>query len=145
MRDAGVEAKFLSGDGSKDPGIAEGAGGAADGVQVTCACADPAHQPDPASKAFAVTFEERFGRSPRLYTAEAYDGAAVLIDAIRRGGERRDTLLKTLKTAQVHGVTKTLSFHPDGEVGAGSVYVYEFRAGAFVSLGTTAELSQEAG
>jgi branched-chain amino acid transport system substrate-binding protein len=47
LRDAGVKATFLSGDAGRDPGIAEGAGRAAEGVQATCACADPAHQPDP--------------------------------------------------------------------------------------------------
>jgi hypothetical protein len=40
------------------------------------------------------------------------------------------------------GVTKTFSFQPDGEVGAGSVYVYEFRDGAFSSLGITADLAR---
>jgi hypothetical protein len=82
-----------------------------------------------ASQAFATAFEERFGRLPGLYSAEVYDGAKMLIDAIRRGAGTRGAVLKNLKAGRVQGVTKTFSFQPDGEVGAGSVYVYESGTG----------------
>ena len=141
LRDAGVTAPFVAGDASKDPGIAAGAGKAAEGVVVTCACTDPAHQPDPASQAFAKTYQDRFGRPPQLYSAEFYDGARLLIDAIRRGARTRDAALANLKSTTVEGVTKKFSFQPDGEVGTGAVYVYEFRDGGFVSRGTTADLA----
>lgn len=141
LRDAGVTVPFVAGDASKDPGIAEGAGKAADGVLVTCACTDPQHQPEPAAQAFAKAYQARFGRPPQLYSAEFYDGTQLMIDAIRRGARTRDAVLANLKGTQVEGVTKKFSFQPDGEVGAGLVYVYEFRAGAFVSLGTTTALA----
>ncbi len=140
LRDAGVTAPFLSGDAAKDPGIAQGAGKAAEGVVVTCACSDPAHHPDPAAQSFAKTYQERFGRPPKLYSAESYDGANLLIDAIRRGARTRDTLLANLDSTRLEGVTKTFTFQPDGEVGSDAVYVYAFRSGAFESLGTTADL-----
>jgi branched-chain amino acid transport system substrate-binding protein len=142
IRDAGVAAKFVSGDASKDPGIAAGGGKAAEGVLATCACADPALQPDPAAQTFVTTYQKRFGRPPQLYSAELYDGANVLIDAIRRGADSRKTVLQHLTTGTLNGVTKTFSFRPDGEVGMGSVYVYEFRDGVFKSLGTTADLAR---
>ncbi|MDQ1565929.1 MAG: branched-chain amino acid transport system substrate-binding protein [Actinomycetota bacterium] len=142
LRDAGMAARFVSGDASKDPGIGQGGGKAAEGVQATCACADPALQQNPAAQSFIAAYQERFGRPPQLYSAEMYDGATVLIDAIRRGAHTRQTVLENLKSGHVTGVTKTFSFRPDGEVGAGSVYVYEFRAGAFTSLGTTTDLAR---
>ncbi|MGH9010018.1 MAG: ABC transporter substrate-binding protein [Acidimicrobiia bacterium] len=141
LRDAGVTAPFLAGDAGKDPGIAAGAGKAAEGVVVTCACTDPAQQPDPAAQGFAKAYQDRFGRPPQLYSAEAYDGARLLIDAIRRGARSRETVLANLDSGRVEGVTKSFSFQPDGEVGIGAVYVYEFRDGGFVSLGTTADLA----
>jgi branched-chain amino acid transport system substrate-binding protein len=141
LRDAGVTATFVTGDAGKDPGIAQGAGRAAEGIVATCPCADPAHQPGPAAQAFAGAYQQRFGRPPALYSAEAYDGAALLIDAIRRGATSRDSVLKNLRTGRVQGVTKTFEFRPDGEVGAGPVYVYAFRGGTFTSLGTTADLT----
>ena len=141
LRDGGVSAPFVAGDATKDPGIAEGAGKAAQGVMVTCACTDPAHQSDPASQAFAKTYQDRFGRPPQLYSAEFYDGTLLLIDAIRRGARTRDAVLANLNSTTFQGVTKKFSFQPDGEVGAGEVYVYEFREGNFVSLGTTAALA----
>lgn len=141
LRDAGVTAPFVAGDASKDPGIAQGAGKAAEGVLVTCACTDPQHQPDPASQAFAKAYRDRFGRPPQLYSAEFYDGATLLIEAIRRGARTRDAVLTNLNSAGLEGVTKKFSFQPDGEVGAGAVYVYEFRDGGFVSRGTTAALA----
>lgn len=140
LRDAGITAPFLSGDAAKDPGIAEGAGKAAEGVVVTCACSDPAHHPDPAAQSFARTYQKRFGRLPKLYSAESYDGANLLIDAIRRGARTRGTLLANLNNTRLEGVTKTFSFLPGGEVGSDAVYVYAFRRGVFESLGTTADL-----
>jgi branched-chain amino acid transport system substrate-binding protein len=141
LRDGGVSAPFVASDASKDPGIAQGAGKAADGALATCACTDPQHQSDPASQAFAKAYQDRFGRPPQLYSAEFYDGAQLLIDAIRRGARTRDAVLANLKSTTLQGVTKKFSFEPNGEVGIGAVYVYEFRDGAFVSLGTTADLA----
>ena len=141
LRDAGVTATFVSGDASKDPGIAQGAGKAAEGVHVTCACTDPARQPDQAAQTFVAAYGRRFGRPPVLYSAEMYDGAALLIDAVRRGATTRAAVLETLKGGRVQGVTKAFAFGPDGEVGAGSVYVYEFRGDQFEPLGTTTELT----
>jgi len=142
LRDAGVAARFVSGDASKDPGIAQGGGKAAEGVLATCACADPGLQQNPAAQSFVSAYQERFGRPPQLYSAEVYDGATILIDTLRRGARTRQTVLENVKSGQVTGVTKAFSFQPDGEVGAGSVYVYEFRGGAFSSLGTTADLAR---
>ena len=141
LRDGGVTARFVAGDASKDPGIAAGAGKAAEGALVTCACTDPQHQPEPAAQAFAKAYQARFGRPPQLYSAEFYDGTQLMIDAIRRGARTRDAVLANLNSTQLAGVTKKFSFQPDGEVGAGLVYVYEFRAGAFASLGTTTALA----
>ena len=141
LRDGGVTAPFVASDASKDPGIAQGAGKAAEGALATCACTDPQHQSDPASQAFARAYQDRFGRTPQLYSAEFYDGAQLLIDAIRRGARTRDAVLANLKSTTLQSVTKKFSFEPNGEVGIGAVYVYEFRNGAFVSLGTTAELA----
>jgi branched-chain amino acid transport system substrate-binding protein len=141
LRDAGFTAPFLSGDAAKDPALAQSARSAAEGVVVSCPCSDLDHQADPATPAFAGAYQHRFGRPPPLYSAEAYDGAALLIDAIRRGARTRDTVLANLDTARLDGVTKTFSFQPDGEVGAGPIYLYQFRHGEFVSLGTTAGLT----
>ena len=142
LRDAGVSARFVAGDASKDPAIAQGGGKAAEGALVTCACADPGLQQNPSAQSFVAAYQERFGRPPQLYSAEAYDGAALLVDAIRRGGRTRQAVLENVKSGQVTGVTKTFAFRPDGEVGEGSVYVYEFRSGAFTSLGLTADLAR---
>jgi branched-chain amino acid transport system substrate-binding protein len=141
LRDAGVTKPFVAGDASKDPGIGAGAGKAADGALVTCACTDPAHQSDAASQAFAKAYQDRFGRPPQLYSAEFYDGAKLLLDAIRRGARTRDAVLANLNSTTVEGVTKKFSFRPDGEIGSGTVYVYEFRDGGFVSRGTTSDLA----
>jgi hypothetical protein len=65
----------------------------------------------------------------------------LLIDAIRRGARTREAVLANLNSTGLEGVTKKFTFQPDGEVGAGTVYVYEFRDGGFVSRGTTSDLA----
>jgi branched-chain amino acid transport system substrate-binding protein len=58
LRDGGVKAQFLTGDGSLDAGLAKGAGGNnADGAIVSCPCLiDPTGKASPASKKLADAY-----------------------------------------------------------------------------------------
>ena len=82
LRDKGVKAKFLSGDGSLDKGLIDGAGAAnAEGALVGCPCyiATP-DVTDAKVKAFADAYKAAYSADPAIYAAEGYDAATVFID-----------------------------------------------------------------
>ncbi len=65
----------------------EMAGEAAEGI-VAAATYDPTRD-DPKLRAFEQAFQERFDCEPEAYAAHAYDGANILIAAIRKAGLNR--------------------------------------------------------
>lgn len=145
LRDAGVTATFLSGDGSKDPAIAAGGGSATEGVMVTCACADPSVADDPKARAFTGAYTARFGQPPGTYAAEAYDAANLFIGAVRRGARTTTDVLAAIGPDMevFEGLTKPITFTASGEIATSTVYVYTFTDGRFTILGTTHDLATE--
>jgi len=144
LRDGGVQAVFLSGDGARDEGLVEAAGPvAAEGVEVTCPCADPTVPGRAAAKVFAAEYEKEFGIRPGAFSAEGYDAAGIFLEALRRGHTTRRAILEFLnhRLGTYPGVTKDVAFQADGEVGRGPIYVYAIRRGTITFKGTTAELA----
>jgi branched-chain amino acid transport system substrate-binding protein len=127
LRDKGLTATFLSGDGSKDPGFVQAAGvPAAEGAELTCPCADAAVATDPATQAFAAVYTKTYGQPPGTYSGEAYDAANIFI---------ADDL-GTFK-----GVTKDVTFREDGEITTGTVYIYVVKGGKITVKGKSTELA----
>ncbi len=145
LRDAGVTATFLSGDGSKDPGFIAAAGApAAEAAELTCPCADPAVATDPASVAFTAAYTKKFNKAPGTYSAEGYDTANIFVAAVKAGNTTRETILKYLNEGFPghKGITKDVAFTPTGEPTTGAVYVYTVKDGKITVKGTTTELAK---
>jgi branched-chain amino acid transport system substrate-binding protein len=141
LREGGVKARFLSGDGSLDPGLAKGAGGTtADGSVIACPCLiDPTGKASPASKTFADKYQAKFNAAPAIYSAEGYDAATAFITAIKAGNTTPDAINKYLSTEDVPGVSKEIKFAPNGEPTAADVYVYEIKGDTLPLLGKASE------
>ena len=139
LREAGVTARFLSGDGSLDPGLAKGAGGTnSDGAVVGCPClVDPTGESNEKSKKFATDYKAKFNTDPAIYSAEGYDAATGFIEAIKAGNATPEKINEYLKTIDVPGVTKTIKFGPTGEPAGGDVFVYEFKGSSYTLLGNS--------
>ena len=145
LRDAGVTATLISGDGSKDPGFVTSAGEAAsEGALATCACADPTVATDSAAMEFTAAYQAKFGSAPGTYSAEGFDAANLMIESIRKGGITRPAVLDYLnnKLGTFKGLTKDITFLENGEIATGSVYVYEYKGGKVTVKGTTTDLAQ---
>jgi branched-chain amino acid transport system substrate-binding protein len=144
LRQAGVTARFLSGDGSLDPGLAKGAGGTnADGAIVGCPCLiDPTGEASAASKKFADAYKAKFSTPPSIYSGEGYDAATAFIAAIKAGNTDATKINQYLSTIDTAGVTKQIKFGSNGEPAAGDVYIYEFKGGSYKLLGNTKENPQ---
>jgi branched-chain amino acid transport system substrate-binding protein len=132
IRDAGIDAKLVFGDGVKDVGYIEGAQAAAEGSIITCTCA-----PGDANQEFLDAYKAKFnGEEPATYGAEAYDAANAFLAAIASGADTRQAVNDFLATYDSKGVTKQLKWDATGEVTSGAVYVYEVKSGKIVSAGT---------
>jgi branched-chain amino acid transport system substrate-binding protein len=141
LRDKGVKAKFLSGDGSLDKGLIDGAGAAnAEGALVGCPCyiATP-DVTDAKVKAFADAYKAAYSADPAIYAAEGYDAATVFIDAIKAGNTTADKINAFIGTVDFAGVSKQVKFEANGEVAAKDIYIYQVKDGAIGLLGKAAE------
>jgi branched-chain amino acid transport system substrate-binding protein len=142
LTDGQVNVRFQSGDGVLDAGFVASAGApAAEGAQVTCAC--KLATPDASGKLgeFATAYQSRWDVPPATYSTEGYDSANILINGIREGRNTRAALLDYVETlAPYEGAGKLIEFEANGNIKAGNVYVYEFRAGKATELGTIEQL-----
>ena len=143
LTDSGVKAKFISGDGSLDPGFVVSSGAAGgEGALLTCPCR--LATPDLEGKAgdFATRYKDVVKRDPGTYSSEGYDSISMLIEGIEAGNDTRDKLLAYVENFEsFEGVSKTIEFEPNGNVKAGDVFVYEVKAGKITELGKTSELA----
>jgi branched-chain amino acid transport system substrate-binding protein len=140
LREAGVTARFLSGDGSLDPGLAKGAGAAnSDGAIVGCPCYVPSSTGtnEGKVKTFVDAYKAKFNTAPAIYSAEGYDAATAFIEAIKAGKTTPEDINTFLSTIDVPGVTKQIKFGPNGEPAGGDVFVYLFKGQGYTLLGNS--------
>ncbi|WP_449063781.1 branched-chain amino acid ABC transporter substrate-binding protein [Planomonospora algeriensis] len=141
LRDKGVTAKFLSGDGSLDRGLIEGAGAEnAEGALIGCPCyiATP-DVTDAKVKGFADAYKAAYNADPAIYAAEGYDAATVFVEAIKAGKTTAEDINQFIPTVDIAGVSKQVKFAPNGEVEAKDIYIYQVKGGAITLLGKAAE------
>jgi branched-chain amino acid transport system substrate-binding protein len=143
LRKAGYTGKIFSGDGSDSPALISGTNphSAANGVYASCGCAVLGNSK--ADKAFAAGFKALAKFPPAIYSGESFDAANVIIDEMKilssgSGGVAnitRANIVKGLHKIKFAGITKTISFEPDGEVAGTAMYVNQVQNGKFVQLG----------
>jgi branched-chain amino acid transport system substrate-binding protein len=141
--DAGVDATFLSGDGSLDPGFIESGGAGAEGAQLSCACnLATTDSPDAALADFATAYEAQHGVAPGTYSTEGYDAARLLIEGIKEGNTDRASLLEYVEgIEEFPGISKPISFEENGNIKATDVFIFEVKDGAIALLGKSSELA----
>lgn len=139
LREGGVKARFLSGDGSLDKGLAQGAGGTtADGSIIGCPCLiDPTGSAGAASKKFAEEYKAKFNADPAIYSAEAYDAATAFIAAVKAGNTTAEKINSFLSTIDQAGVSKQIKFSSAGEPTATDVFVYQVKGTELPLLGNS--------
>ena len=124
LRDAGVNATLVFGDGVKDQaGYADAAGPAAEGAIIGCPCKDGGEE-------FSAAWNAKYNEAPGTYGAEYYDIANLYLSIIKAGAADRAAVLAAVKAADYAGVTKTIKFTDNGEATeAGAIYLYKVSGG----------------
>ena len=144
LADAKVTAKFVSGDGSLDPGFitASGAPGG-EGALITCPCKLATADAGGALGSFATKYKQVIGKDPGTYSTEGYDAANILMNGIEAGNNSRTKLLDYVeKLTPYDGLSKKIDLEPSGDVKGGDVFVYQVKSGKLTELGTTTELAK---
>jgi len=142
LKDEGVEATFISGDGSLDSGFIEAAGDAAEGAQLSCPCNLATESSEGGLGEFATKYKESIGNDPGTYSTEAYDAANILMAGIKDGNEDRESLLEYVEglTDVADAISKEIVFEENGNIEAQGVFLFEVKDGKFAPLIATDDL-----
>lgn len=154
LREQGVKATFVSGDGSKSTKLVPDAGAAnAENIIMTCPCLDANVSTDAAAQKFVNDFKGKYnGRAPDIYAPEAYDVAQIFLAAIADCGKsgaagvtRACVLNFVTSLKDFKGLTKTFNWTTDPkllhEVTDKGVNIYAVRGGQIVLLGPSQQFA----
>jgi branched-chain amino acid transport system substrate-binding protein len=121
LRDAGVTATFVSGDGVNDPQFLAQAGEATNGAILTCPCG-------PAPDAFAADYQAAFNQAAGVYSVDAYDLATIMVSGIATGGVTdRAGMIEYFKTYDGEGLAKAYKWDSSGELAVANPWLYEVK------------------
>jgi branched-chain amino acid transport system substrate-binding protein len=132
MKQLGIKAKFMGGDGictSELPKLAAGA--MADG-QVVCAEAGGVEGAQKTElEKFKADYKKRFNADVQIYAPYVYDATMVLAEAMVKVGSSDPAkyLPALAKTSGYKGVTGVISFDDKGDIKNGSLTLFTFKAG----------------
>ena len=132
MKQLGIEAKFMGGDGicsGELPKLA--AGTMADGQVV---CAEAGGVEGAAKKSmddFNAAFKKKFNADVQVYAPYVYDSVNVMVAAMVKAGsaEPAKYLPVLAKTAGYKGVTGTIAFDDKGDIKNGALTLYTYKGG----------------
>ena len=132
MKQLGIDAKFMGGDGicsSELPKLAAGA--MADGQVV---CAEAGGVEGVAKKSmddFNVAFKKKFNADVQVYAPYVYDAVNVMVAAMVKAGssEPAKYLPVLAQTAGYKGVTGTIAFDDKGDIKNGALTLYTYKNG----------------
>jgi len=130
MRDLGLKAVFLGGDGVQMAEFLKLAGSDGEGVYAS----SPGNPLDrmPGGKAFSEKFTAKYGKI-QLYAPYAYDAAMALAEAMKRADSTDPAkYLPALAALNYTGVTGTIAFDEKGDIKGGAVTMYRVHNGEWV-------------
>ncbi|MBJ7311164.1 branched-chain amino acid ABC transporter substrate-binding protein [Rugamonas sp. CCM 8940] len=131
MKQLGIAAQFMGGDGLCSDSLARLAGDAMRDGQVICAEAggvEPAQQKG--MDDFRLAYRRKFGIDVETYAPYAYDALLTMVQAMQEAGSPEPTsYLPVLAKIRHQGVTGNIAFDARGDVRDGVLTIYTFRAG----------------
>jgi branched-chain amino acid transport system substrate-binding protein len=118
LKDGGVTAQFVTGDGVKDPEFVKQAGESSKDAILSCPCG-------PATGAFAEEYTEKFNQEPGTYSTEGYDLGTILLKGIDSGAITRPALLEFVRNYNGQGVARNYQWTPTGELTTTLIWMYK--------------------
>lgn len=130
MKQLGMNAKFVGGDGMCSGELAKLAGGDLVDQQVWCAEAGGVEgDAKKAMAAFQAKYKQKYGEEVKQYAPYAYEAVLIFADAMVKAGSADPAkyLPVLAKTDGYKGVIGNVSFDPKGDIKNGSLTLYSFK------------------
>jgi branched-chain amino acid transport system substrate-binding protein len=131
MRQLGINAKFMGGDGICTGSLASLAGTALGNDQIICA--EAGGVPEERRKGvddFRAKYKKRFGIDVVYTAAYAYDATYTVVDAMKRANSTDPAkYLSELAKSNYPGVTGNIAFDANGDIKDGMLTLYTYRNG----------------
>ncbi len=132
LKQLGVNAKLLGGDGICTSELAKLAAGSMEDGQVVCAEAGGVEGEQKAGMTeFYARYKAKFNDDVKLYAPYVYDAVMVMAEAmVKAGSADPATYLPALaKTEGYKGVTGTITFDEKGDIKNGALTLYTYKGG----------------
>lgn len=128
MKQLGIKAKFLGGDGVCTPEFMKLGGDAAEGNY----CSLPGMPLDKLARGpeFREKFSKKFNAEIQLYAPYVYDAVMVVADAMKRADSVEPAkYLPEVGKTKYDGVTALIEFDPLGDLKGGAISIYQYKGG----------------
>jgi branched-chain amino acid transport system substrate-binding protein len=135
MKQLGIKAPLLAGDGACSPEFIKLAGDAA-GV-LTCSMAGEAVEKLAKGADFTAKYKAKFNQDVQIYSPYSYDAVYVIADAIKRAGKAdRAAITAAMPATNYPGVTGTVAFDEKGDIKGGAISMFNVKEGKLNYLST---------
>jgi branched-chain amino acid transport system substrate-binding protein len=132
MKQLGIDAKFVGGDGICTADLPSLAGGAMADGQVVCAEAGGVEGTQKVGMdKFRADYQKKFGIEVQIYAPYVYDAVNVMVAAMVKAGsaDPKVYLPVLAKTTDYKGVTGNISFDEKGDVKNGALTLFTYKGG----------------
>jgi len=139
MKQLGINAKFLGGDGICSEALAGLAGDGMANGQVICAEAGGVEEADKKGlDDFKAEYKQKFGVVVQIYAPYAYDAVMTMVEAMQKAGSAQPAIyLPVLAKIEHKGVTGNIAFNTQGDMQQGVLTLYTYADGKRQQLAVT--------
>ncbi len=136
MKQLGIEAKFMGGDGICSASLPQLAGDGMADDQVYCAEAGGVEGEEKVGMdKFRDDFKTKFGAEVQVYAPYVYDAVKVMVNAMVAANSSDPVkYLPELKNTNYKGVTGTIAFDEKGDIKNGALTLMTYKGGARTTL-----------
>ena len=136
MKQLGVKAKLLAGDGVCSPEFIKLAGDAAD--ILTCSMAGEAVEKLARGEEFKAKYKAKFNTDVQIYSPYSYDAVYVIADAIKRAGKvDKAAIVAAMPATNYTGVTGQIQFDEKGDIKNGTISMFRVKDGKLEYISTS--------
>ncbi|MCL6628008.1 MAG: branched-chain amino acid ABC transporter substrate-binding protein [Armatimonadetes bacterium] len=136
MKQLGIKAKLLAGDGVCSPEFIKLAGDAAD--ILTCSMAGEAVEKLAKGEEFKAKYKAKFNQDVQVYAPYAYDAVYVIADAIKRAGKvDKAAIVAAMPATNYTGVTGQIAFDEKGDIKNGAISMFRVKDGKLEYISTS--------
>jgi branched-chain amino acid transport system substrate-binding protein len=136
MKQLGIKAQLLAGDGVCSPEFIKLAGDAAN--ILTCSMAGEAVEKLAKGEEFKQKYKAKFGTDVQVYSPYSYDAVYVIAEAIKRAGSAdRAAITAAMPATNYNGITGQIQFDEKGDIKNGAISMFRVKDGKLEYISTS--------